>query len=389
MSDRVDLAYRYKELRQFDLAEREVRAELAENPNDAAANALLGIILVETDREDEAKEQVRRAVAENPTLPYAHRCMAIVYRMVGELEAATRAAKEALRLDPKSPYSFHQLAACHYWSGRYEETIEVTDRALAIAVNHDYCLRLRAWALHDLGRLAEARIACDAALAADPNEATSFNLLALLREEEGDCADARAAIRESLRLDPNSEYAQKRYVKLSTKLLAQLCEQGELDQAAAVSEELKKLSPDESWSHHANALLDLQQGNVLDALKNLRRSRDAKGFKVCWLDWFATAFVYTIGPLTALVVLLRRTFGDRMKHVVGGSLVAAPIIVAMAFFRIAWQSQFSLKLIAFALIALAICAFLCVVATLFIGTLPTTFANATSSNEVSSQPRSD
>ena len=80
-----------------ELAEKELRAYLAEAPTDGVGHGLLAVTLNELERWDEAEKAARSAIGYDPELPFAHYALAVILLDRRKWEESIVAAEEALR----------------------------------------------------------------------------------------------------------------------------------------------------------------------------------------------------------------------------------------------------------------------------------------------------
>lgn len=192
----------------FDLAESEVRKELANEPDNATAHALLGLCLSEREEHREATWAAQEAVARDPTLPFAHYALASILQDRERPAEAQEEIQEAIRLDPRHTNYFALLSSIHYDQGHWQEALEAAQHGLRLDPEDVACGNFLALALSKLGRVSEARAAIEATLARDPLNAVSHANQGWAVLERGDTAAALEHFREALRLD--AEFAMAR-----------------------------------------------------------------------------------------------------------------------------------------------------------------------------------
>ena len=197
-----------------ELAEREYRMALSDDPHDAVAHALLALLLSDQPpRRDDALAEARAAVGLDPDDPFVHYAEARVHLEAERWEDAERAALTCIRIDPDEPDGYNALAWAHLGRKRWNDALTAADEALALNPDDSTALNLRAMALVQLGRKDEAAATLHGALAHDPeNSATHANQgWALLHR--GDRKSALESFREALRLDPENEWAREGLVE--------------------------------------------------------------------------------------------------------------------------------------------------------------------------------
>lgn len=221
MPRRLDLARQWIDGSRSDLAERELRRYLADQPDDGAAHALLAMALISLRRGDEALDAMREAARLAPHDPTTVQAVAEVHVRMARPEAEL-AVRRALALYPDEPVYHALLAAAlmqrpahAYAAARLSrKALAAADAGLALDPGHTECLIQRAQALLRLGRIAEARTASEAALRIAPESAANHVVHAAVEQAAGNRRLAVRAIREALRADPNDEQAQQELRKV-------------------------------------------------------------------------------------------------------------------------------------------------------------------------------
>lgn len=188
-------------------AEREFRAALTEQPNNAYAHALLSRCLVERKEFDEATREAEAAVGLGPDDPRSHFALARVWHERNYDDRALHSIGEAIRLQPQEAEYFAFRAMLHLGASRWSEALADAETGLRSDPEHINCNNLRAMALVKLGRRNEAGNTIDAALARDPQDAFSHANKGWALLEARDPKRAMNHFREALRLQPTMEYA--------------------------------------------------------------------------------------------------------------------------------------------------------------------------------------
>jgi tetratricopeptide (TPR) repeat protein len=182
-------------------AETELRAALAEDPDDALAHAMLGVALSRTRRLREALDESESAIGLDPTNSYVFYARGLVLIQANRFREALRPVREAIRLSGNNPEYLYVLAWLLSDALCWSESLVTVDRGVAIAPRHIASLELRGRVLQGLGRPDDAKQAFDAALAADPQNATAHHSRGKLLLAGADAAAANHLL-EARRLDP-------------------------------------------------------------------------------------------------------------------------------------------------------------------------------------------
>jgi Tfp pilus assembly protein PilF len=213
---RIQKAHLLLQQSRFDLAERELRASLARDPENWLPHALLAVALMRQGRREESVREAREAAGREPGIAYAHYVLALTLSRGGDRKSAAEArdaAGRALELEPGDP-DHHVLAG---WMDleekRWGDALAGAEKALALDPEHVDGANLRAQALVKLGRGSEAGATLESALARDPESDTIHANMGWTLLERGEHRRAVDHFREALRLDPDSEWAREGIVE--------------------------------------------------------------------------------------------------------------------------------------------------------------------------------
>jgi tetratricopeptide (TPR) repeat protein len=191
----------------YDMAERELRGRLAEQPDDAVAHSLLAFCLSHRERHAEAEKEARAAVGLAPDLAFSHYHLAVVLERRDSLTEAVRAIQDAIRLDTEDADYHAFLASIRVQQSRWSDALAAVDQALALDPDHSDATNLRALILTQTGRADQAHEMLDTALAREPDSALSHANRGWTLLRQGRHPEALDHFREALRLDPEMEYA--------------------------------------------------------------------------------------------------------------------------------------------------------------------------------------
>jgi tetratricopeptide (TPR) repeat protein len=213
VSRHLDRAMLLLEQSRHDLAEAELRQELAVNPENGVAHAVLSICLSRSERAAEATTEAQAAIGLAPDLPLGHYAHAIASYERNRFDEAVAAVEEAIRLDPDDADSFALLAHVRLAQRRWTAALEAAETGLRGDPEHVGCTNARAEALVMLGRREEASATIDTALSREPENAWTHANMGWTRLHQGDANGAAEHFREALRLDPDQEWARQGIVE--------------------------------------------------------------------------------------------------------------------------------------------------------------------------------
>jgi tetratricopeptide (TPR) repeat protein len=193
----------------WETAEREWRAVLAEDPDDAGAHAALGLCLVELDRPSDAQAEADRALGIDPELDLAHHVRGRALRDRNRFAEAERAAREAIRIDPDDADHRALTASIRCAQNDWTGTLSEAEAGLALDPANESCVNLRALALTQLGRRAEAASAISGALQRAPESSLAHTNQGWAHLHANRIPEAQECFREALRLDPTNDWARE------------------------------------------------------------------------------------------------------------------------------------------------------------------------------------
>ena len=213
MKSQLDRAFLLYQQSRFQLAEKEIRQALVDQPDDSRAHALLGLCLMRQDNLPEAQSETEQAIVLSPEESFPHYCRAIVLRSRKKYAESEKSAREAIRIDPTLADHHAQLAASLFQQKQWQAALDACHEGLKHDAEHDGCNNLRSMALTKLGRQQEAISTVDQSLARDPDDEMAHANKGWALLHDGKPRPALEHFRESLRLDPNYEYAQQGIVE--------------------------------------------------------------------------------------------------------------------------------------------------------------------------------
>ncbi len=213
MSAHLGRAQILLEQSRFELAEKELRIELADDPDHPLAHALLALCLARAKNFKEAMSEAKLAIHLGPDLAFGHYVLASVLDDQECYNEAEDAVQEALRLDPEDPDYFAMLSQIKLNQRRWPEALEAAERGLQLDSEHVSCTNLRAIALVKLNRKEEAGATIATALAREPENAISHANQGWTLLQRNESEKAMEHFREALRLNPELDWAREGIVE--------------------------------------------------------------------------------------------------------------------------------------------------------------------------------
>ena len=196
-----------------DLAEREFRLALAQDPNEFLGHAFLTLCLSGRGQHAEALSAADDAVRLSPDSDFAHAVRSRALLGLKRIKEAESSAREAVRLDPDDAEHHVLLGHIAMVRSNWPEALESADHALSLDAQNLGARNLRAMALTQLGRKVEAEATLGEALAEDPEDALAHANQGWICLHKSDPDKALEHFREALRIDPSMEWARSGIVE--------------------------------------------------------------------------------------------------------------------------------------------------------------------------------
>lgn len=191
----------------IDLAEKELRLALVEEPNNALVHSILAMVLTKQERFSDAIESARIGITLSPDESYSFYAMSYVQLVRNDLKKAEAAIRVAIALSPEDADFYSQLSMIEHRKRRWKESLEAAEQGLSIDPEHIACINSRTEALVKLGRSIEADAALSSALQRSPEDAYLHANLGWSLLEQNKPDQALNHFREALRLEPELEFA--------------------------------------------------------------------------------------------------------------------------------------------------------------------------------------
>jgi protein O-GlcNAc transferase len=232
----------------LDSAERHYREALRQDPQNADALHLLGVL--RTQRGDAAGgiELIQQAIAVRPGAAPFHNNLGRAYADRGDWPAALGNYRRAVELEPRYAEAHYNIGVTLAASGDAASAESAYRRALALAPGD---VRIRGnlgVTLQALGRLDEAEACFRAILADRPDDAEALVNLAGMLRVRGDRAAAQEHYRRALAVRPD-------FAKAHAGLGAVSLSAGNLDDAAAALQRAVELAPNDAFALENRAQL--------------------------------------------------------------------------------------------------------------------------------------
>ncbi len=233
-------------------AERLYKHALKENPRNAAALNLLGVLNYQGGRHSKAIQLLNKSVSIRPDDPFAHFNLGNVYKYRGKLAEAEAAFKKVVALNPGDAGAHGNLGIVLQEQGRFGDAADAFEKAVAIEPGNPEAHFNLANVQLFLGQQDAAVAAFQQALTLKPDYAEAHANLGNLYSGQGEFESAMASFRQAIAINPelaeahaNLGFAQK--------------ESGDFAAALETVETALRLNPDLAEAHN-------NKGSVLKSL---------------------------------------------------------------------------------------------------------------------------
>jgi Tetratricopeptide repeat len=196
-----------------DLAAKELRSAIAQEPDDGYMHGLLASCLLDSGEKEQAFNEARQCIKLSPNSPVGFHTLAHCHFQTGQMLEAEVAIEEALLLDPHEPSYWGLFANIEIQNNNLEKALKAAETGLELDPVHAHCHNLRALILSKLGKSEQAKHSLDTAMSVNPEHALThaYRGWTLLEQHQHD--QSREHFREALRLDPSLEWARMGMIK--------------------------------------------------------------------------------------------------------------------------------------------------------------------------------
>jgi len=253
----------------FQEAEAIYRRLIQENPENADAWHLLGVIASQRGDKDTAIELISRATAINPSNPLFYNNLGLVLQKVGRLDEGFEHFRTAVRLMPDYPEAHNNLGNALMKQGRMDEAIECYQKAINLRPDYGDAHNNLGNALMKQGRMDEAIECYQKALHLKPDFDQAQNNLGSALMGQGRLDEAIECYQKAIDLKPNYPLA---YNNLGGVLLEQL----RLDEAIEYYQKAIDLKPDYEDAHNNLGVALMDQGRIDEAIGCYQKAIDLK-----------------------------------------------------------------------------------------------------------------
>jgi len=247
---------------QLAQAEGLYRQVLAAVPHHLDSLNLLGVLALQTGRNELAVEMIGKAIALNDKVPDFHNNIGETFRRLGRVERAVEHFTKAVDLEPAFVEAQQNLGDVLGVQGRLDEAAEIYARILRLKFDFVPAHRGLAAVLRRQGRLDDAVKHLQQAVDFAPGSAQARSDLGIALREQGRLDDAITQFQSALSLKND-------FPEAHSNLGNALRERGRLDAAATHLERAIRLKTNYPVALHNLALVHLAAGRHAEALPHI------------------------------------------------------------------------------------------------------------------------
>jgi tetratricopeptide (TPR) repeat protein len=269
MQKELQSAFTYHQHGHLDQAERIYQSILDDDPGNADALHLLGVIALQQGNPSRSVELISRAIRRNPRVAAYHANRADAYRMLGQHARAAESARAALGLEPWLSAPGNTLALSLQALGLIQAAVDVFREVVRHHPEFAAAHNNLAMALHSQGEISQAIEHFQRAVALCPTLGEARCNLGRLLFEQGRLAESLVQCREAVRLRPNLPEAHMNLGRV-------LCELGQTPEAKSCYAEALRQNPDLAVACNDMGRIVQQEGKLEESLAWYRRSLELK-----------------------------------------------------------------------------------------------------------------
>lgn len=191
----------------IEMAIKELRLELNQNPNNAYAMGLLGFCHSSEKDHENAAHLIESAIGLEPNNPYLFYLQAKIYLLANRFDDSIAAADNGLFLNPNGAEFFLIKGSIALNLDQWEEALKYAELGLESDPEHVDLINLRARSLIQLNRKKEAEATLNYALHKSPEDPLAHTNKGWVAIENDNYEEAVTHFREALRLAPTFDFA--------------------------------------------------------------------------------------------------------------------------------------------------------------------------------------
>lgn len=201
----------------------------------------------------QAEHLYRQVLDQDPDNAQAYSMLGIMAGQSGQMDRAIQLTEKAIQLAPRTSTFHYNLGIMFKECGRLAEAVASYQKAVATKPDHGPALYNLGNALQALGKVAEAMSCYRQVVTIMPGHAEAHHNLGILLAQSGLSQEASTCYRQAVSLAPD-------YAEAYTNLGVVLAEMGQLEEAEACHRRALSLKPDLADAHYNLGIVFKDQG---------------------------------------------------------------------------------------------------------------------------------
>ena len=251
---RLDQAVAFHQAGQLSKAERLCQQVLADNPRNADALHLLGVVAYQVGRHEIAVNLITHAIEIDPQQIEAYNNLGIVFKEQKKLEKSIQTYHKAIEINPDHAEAHYNLGNAYQEQGKSEKSIQAYHKAIKIQPDYAEVYNNLGIVFKKQGKLEKSIQAYHKAIEIKPNYAEAYNNLGNAYQGQGKSEKSIQAYHKAIEIKPN-------YMQVYNNMGNAYQEQRELELAIQAYHEAIKIQPNFAEAHNNLGQILLLLGN--------------------------------------------------------------------------------------------------------------------------------
>jgi len=251
----LQLALEHHNAGRLQEAEQIYRQVLANQPANADALHLLGMIAHQVGQHPAAVDLIRRAISSMPNRPVFHSNLGNALMAAGQVGPAIESFKRVATMLPNDPQAHYNYANALKTAGQTAAAIASFEKVIALKPDAYEAFNNMGVALQELGRTDDAIVAYQRSILLKPEIAIAYNNLSVSLKEAGQLDEAVASAQKAAALAPD-------FAQAHSNLSNLLREAGRGEEALAEGRRAVELKADYAEAHSNYLLIHSYQADL-------------------------------------------------------------------------------------------------------------------------------
>ena len=257
---RLDQAVAFHQAGQLSKAERLYQQVLADNPRNADALHLLGVVAYQVGRHEIAVNLITHAIEIDPQQVEAYNNLGIVFKEQKKLEKSIQTYHKAIEINPDHAEAHYNLGNAYQEQGKSEKSIQAYHKAIKIQPDYAEVYNNLGIVFKEQGKLEKSIQAYHKAIEIKPNYAEAYNNLGNAYQGQGKSEKSIQAYHKAIEIKPN-------YMQVYNNMGNAYQEQGELKPAIQAYHKAIKIQPSSAEAHNNLGNAYQEQGELKLAIQ--------------------------------------------------------------------------------------------------------------------------